>query len=175
MTQPRRLDLFTRGSYDKGRPLATQALWHGISHLVFQAWWAPGRLRVFVLRAFGAQIGSGVVIRARVRVHWPWKLEVGDHSWIGEGVWLLNLEPIKVGAHVCLSQEAALITGSHDWRDPQFRYDNKPITVGDGAWVCARALILRGVRVGESVVIPAGAVVRTDPLPPRRAEDAWPR
>ena len=107
-------------------------------------------------------VGTGVVIRHRVRVLWPWKLSVGNDTWIGEDAWLLNLEPITLGRDVCVSQGAFLCTGSHDHDSPDFAYDNGPITVGDGAWLAAQCLVLRGVDVGAASVVGARAVVRRD-------------
>ena len=151
---------FTGAGYDKGRPRLVQAAWFATQNLVFGAWWCPMRLRPVLLRWFGAEIGHGVRIRHRVRVLWPWKLAVGDNTWIGEGAWLLNLEPIRVGSNVCISQEAFLCTGSHDQRSETFEFDNGPITVGDSAWVAAQALVLRGTTVSEGAVVGARAVVR---------------
>lgn len=131
-----------------------------VSSLVFRAWWCPRRLRPVILRAFGATVGTGVTIRPAVKIHWPWKLAIGDDTWIGEESWLLNLEPITIGSDVCISQRAFLCTGSHDHDSPDFRYDNGPIVVEDGAWIALGALVLRGVTVGRGVVVPAGAVVR---------------
>ena len=156
---------FTGAGYDKGRPRAVQAVWFAVMNLVFVKWWCPARLRVALLRAFGAQVGEGVLVRHRVRVLWPWKLTVGDDCWIGEGAWLLNLEPIALGHDVCVSQEALLCTGSHDRRSPSFEFDNAPVTVGDGAWIGARATVLRGVTVGAGAVVGAAALVTRDVAP----------
>ncbi|MER6393015.1 WcaF family extracellular polysaccharide biosynthesis acetyltransferase [Streptomyces sp. NPDC001523] len=158
----RDLPAFTLAGYEKGRGLLTQALWFAVMNTVFMAWFCPARLRVALLRAFGAKIGEGVLIRHRVRVLWPWKLTVGDHAWIGEGAWLLNLEPVTIGANVCVSQEAMLCTGSHDHRAADFRYRNAPIVVEDGAWVAVRATVLAGVTIGRCAVAGAGAVVHKD-------------
>ncbi|MCU1688617.1 MAG: hypothetical protein JWN20_545 [Jatrophihabitantaceae bacterium] len=151
--------------YDKGRSIAWQASWFAVQSLVFGAWWCPGRLRPTLLRWFGAEVAEGVVIRHRVRVLWPWKLAIGRDSWIGEGVWLLNLEPITIGSDVCISQEAFLCTGSHDRRSADFRYDNGPIDVGDGVWIAAQALVLRGVAIADGAVVGARAVVTRDVKP----------
>lgn len=128
-------------------------------------WWLPSRVRVAVLRAFGAEIGKDVLIRHRVRVHWPWKLTVGDNSWIGEGAWLLNLEPVHIGSNVCISQDVLLCTGSHDRRSKTFEFDNGPIVIEDGAWVATRATILRGVRVRRNATVGASCTVSRD-VPP---------
>ncbi|WP_418960267.1 WcaF family extracellular polysaccharide biosynthesis acetyltransferase [Streptomyces tritici] len=158
----RNLPAFTLAGYDKGRSKLIQALWFAVMNTLFMAWFCPARLRVALLRAFGATIGEGVLIRHRVRVLWPWKLTVGDHTWIGEGAWLLNLEPVTLGAHVCVSQEALLCTGSHDHRAADFRYRNAPITVEDGAWIAARATVLAGVTVGRHAVVAAGTTLHRD-------------
>ncbi|ROR90503.1 DapH/DapD/GlmU-related protein [Nocardioides aurantiacus] len=115
-----------------------------------------------ILRAFGAAVGNGVVMRGDVRVHWPWKLTVGNDCWIGEGVWILNLEPVVLGDDVCVSQGAMLCTGSHDRRSPSFEFDNAPIRVADGAWIAARATVLRGVSIGADAVVGATALVTQD-------------
>lgn len=160
-THRRRLSSFTGRGYDKGRPLAVCALWVLVEPLQ-RAGLCPPRLRAAILRAFGARIGTGVNIRNDVRIHWPWKLTVGDNSWIGVGAYLLNLEPITIGDDVCVSQQAFLCTGSHQADDPAFEFDNAPIVVRDGAWVAARATILRGVTVGRDAVIGATALVTRD-------------
>jgi carbonic anhydrase/acetyltransferase-like protein (isoleucine patch superfamily) len=79
--------------------------------------------RPATLRAIGATIGQGVLIRHRVRIHWPWKLTIGDHSWVGEGAWLLTLEPIHIGRNACVAEDALLYTGSHDRRSKTFEFD----------------------------------------------------
>ena len=98
-------------------------------------WWCPASLRVSILRAFGAQIGERVLIRHRVRVHWPWKLSIGDNSWVGEGAWLLNLEPVTIGRD---SQEVLVCTRSHDRHSPTFEFDNAAVAIDDGAWIATQ-------------------------------------
>lgn len=159
MTTTRNLAGFTGRGYEVGRSPIVRALWLAVSGTVFMRWWCPARLRVAILRAFGATIGENVLVRHRVRVHWPWKLSVGDNSWIGEGAWLLNLEPITIGHDVCISQEVLLCAGSHDRRSATFEFDNAPITIEDGAWIAARATVLRGVTIGANTTVGASALV----------------
>ena len=154
--------------YDKGRNMAWQAGWFAVQNLIFGAWWCPTRLRPKLLRMFGADVGTNVFIRHRVRVLWPWKLSIGSDSWIGEDVWLLSLEPIVVGSDVCLSQGVFLCTGGHDRRSADFRYDNGRISIGDGVWVATQALILRGVSVGTGSVVGARALISRDVTPGSR-------
>ena len=150
---------FTGAGYDRGRNVIWQAMWVATSSLVFERTWCPARLRVAILRAFGAKVGTGVLIRQHVRVHWPWKLSVADNVWIGVDAWLLNLEPITIGSDVCISQGAFLCTGSHDHKSPTFEFDNGPIIIEDGAWIAARATVLRGVTIGRGTLVGANSLV----------------
>ena len=162
-----RNDLFDgRPDLDRGRARWVEALWYLLKCVFFLSalpW--PGSLKRGMLRGFGAKIGRGVYIKPRVNIHFPWKLEIGDHSWIGEEVFLLNFEPIVIGAHCCISQRAFLCTGNHDFRQPNMPYRNRAIRIEDGAWVGAQAFVGPGVTVGAEAVIAAGSVVTKD-IPP---------
>lgn len=122
----------------------------------------PSRLKRTILRAFGAKIGRGVVIKPRANIHFPWKLVVGDHTWIGEESWILNFESVDIGAHCCISQRAFLCGGNHDYRRSDMRYRNGPIRVSDGAWIGAQAFVGPGVTIGEDAVVTAGSIVTAD-------------
>lgn len=132
----------------------------------FQTWvpWSPS-LRAALLRAFGARIGRGVVVRANVSISFPWRLTVGDHVWIGEDVGILSLAPVRIEDNVCISQRAYLCTGSHDYRRGDFKLVTKPITVRAGSWIAATAFLAPGVEIGAGAVVAAGSVVTRD-VPP---------
>ena len=157
-----RLAGFTGAGYDKGRGIGTQLTWMLVSRSIAMHWWCPNRARTAILRMFGARIGARSLVRHDVRIHWPWKLEIGDDSWVGEKVWLLNLENITIGSNTCISQDVLLCTGSHDRRSPTFEFDNAPIVIGDSVWVAARATVLRGVRIGDGATVGATALITRD-------------
>lgn len=166
---PTRLDQFdaSRG-LDRGRGRTVEMLWYLVKCAVFLSplpW--PSRWKGMLLRAFGAKVGDGVVIKPRVNIHFPWKLELGDHCWLGEEVFILNFEKIAIGPHTCVSQRAFLCAGNHDYRDPSFSYRNAPITLGRGVWIGAQVFVGPGVEIGEDCVVAASSVV-TRSLPPNR-------
>jgi putative colanic acid biosynthesis acetyltransferase WcaF len=134
--------------------------WYPLQHLFFRSPIFPARLRPLVLRFFGASIGSGVLIRAGVKVHFPWNLEIGNDSWIGQEVWFINHEKIKIGSNVCISQRSIICSGGHDYRSASLQNSHKPIEIKDGAWICLDAKVLAGVTIGECSVVSAGEVVR---------------
>jgi len=159
------LSAFKGTGYDIGRGYIVRVAWLLVSGTIFMRWWLPASARVAILRTFGADIADGVLVRHRVRIHWPWKLSIGPNSWVGEGAWLLNLETITIGSNVCISQEALLCTGSHNRRSDSFEFDNAPIHIDDSSWVATRATILRGVSIGRGSVIGASSVITCD-VPP---------
>lgn len=163
--QSRDLSGFTGAGYNVGRGKAWQAAWLTVSGTIFMRWWMPARLRAGILRFFGASIGDGVLIRHRVRVHWPWKLTVGANSWVGEGVWILNLEPITIGNNVCVSQDVLLCAGSHSRTSPTFEFENAPIFIADDVWLAARSTVLAGVSIGRGSVVGATTLITQDVAP----------
>lgn len=115
-------------------------------------------LKVGLLRMFGAKVGKGVVIKPSVNIKYPWKLVIGNHSWIGENVWIDNLADIVIGSNVCLSQGAMLLTGNHDYRKPTFDLLVKGIILEDGVWIGAQAMVCPGITCASHSVLSACSV-----------------
>ena len=136
------------------------SLWILVQHLFFKSTLLPSNFRPLLLRLFGASVGSGVLIRRGVRVHFPWNLEIGDDCWIGEEVWFINHEKVTIGSDVCISQRSIICSGGHDYRSASLEYAHKPVTIKDGAWVCLDAKVLPGVTIGECSVVSAGEIAR---------------
>ena len=111
-----------------------------------------------VLRAFGARIGHGVVIKPGVNIKFPWRLTVGNNVWIGEGVWIDNLAPVAIADNVCISQGAMLLCGNHDFTRSTFDLIVGEITLEQGSWVGAKATVCPGVTVGIGAVLAVGSV-----------------
>lgn len=136
-----------------GRPPFIVYLWAVVELLLItNPWQVSSSLRVAVLRLFGAKIGEGVIFRPRTRVKFPWKLAIGDRSWIGEGVWFHNQDFVSVGSDVVISQETLLTTGSHR-PNKDMALVTLPIRIEDGAWITARCLVTGGVVIGKSAMI----------------------
>ena len=135
-----------------------RVFWYVVSMLCFQSGIPlPYGMKRSLLRLFGASIGKGVVIKPRVTIKYPWRLKVGDHVWIGENVWIDNLDDVTIGSNACISQGALLLTGNHDYSKSSFDLIIRPIEIGEGAWIGAKATVTQGVRVGEHAVLSVGS------------------
>jgi len=157
------LSRFSNCGFDRGASRFKETLWVLVRCLFFASPCPlPSALRVFFLRWFGGKIGQGVVIRSCVNIHFPWRLEIGDHVWLGEECWLLNLAPIVIESHVCISQRAFLCTGNHNYKSPTFDLIVKPIHIEPGAWIGAGAWVGPGVIVGNHAVLAAGSIATKD-------------
>lgn len=142
------------------RPRLTVYAW-ALAELVFvtNPLQISSKVRIAALRRFGATIGDGVIFRPRTRVRFPWKLEIGDRSWIGEGVWIHNQDSVTIGSDVVISQETIMTTGSHKHRQ-DMALIKSPIRIDDGVWITTRCLVQGGTRIGRSSLLTPMTVAR---------------
>ena len=165
MREPINLSKSGAGNFSRTRSRFIEMFWIVVEFfLVSNPLQLSSRARVWALRLFGARIGANVIMRPRLRVKFPWNLEVGDNCWIGEGVWIHNQDLLMIEDNVVVSQEAFITTGSHDIYE-SMDLVVKPLTLRRGAWITARCLVLQGVEIGQNVVFTPGRVVQKS-LPP---------
>lgn len=132
--------------------------WFWIQALFFHSKLFPfSGLFKFWLRLFGAKIGKGVVVKPGVTVKYPWKLEIGNYSWIGENAWIDNLDLVKIASHVCISQGAMLECGNHDYSKQTFDLMVAPIHLEDGVWIGAKAFVGPGTICKNHSVLSANS------------------
>lgn len=118
--------------------------------------------RRFLLRCFGAHIGTQVIIRPTARIQFPWKVRIGNHSWIGDQVHLYSLGPITIGNDVVISQRSYICTGSHDAQDIKFAIFHKRIAIEDQCWLATDVFVAPGVTIGRGTVVGARSNVFKD-------------
>lgn len=89
-------------------------------------------------------------------------LSVGNHAWIGEDVWIDNLVEVTIGDSACLSQGAMLLTGNHNFKRSTFDLIVGSITLEDGVWIGAKAIVCPGVTCKSHSVLSVGSVATKD-------------
>ncbi|MBN2393601.1 MAG: putative colanic acid biosynthesis acetyltransferase [Anaerolineae bacterium] len=141
-------------------------LWWVVSALLFKP--TPrnfGAWRRFLLRCFGANLGRKAQVYSGAKIWAPWNLQMGDFSCLDDDVDCYNAGRVCIGKNVIVSRGASLCTATHDHTDPAFPSVTHPITIGDNAWIAARAFVFPGITIGARAVVGACAVVTHD-VPP---------
>ena len=146
----------------------------GRSRIYVQLWWlvqstlfamSPQVMygwRRWLLRLFGAKVGTKAIIRPSVKIPYPWKLTIGDYCHIGDEVHLYTYGEIEIGDCAVVSQRSYLCTGYHDHTSPTFDLLAKKIVIEPEAWVAADVYVGPGVTVGYGAVIGARSSVFRD-------------
>lgn len=148
---------FDKKAFRIGAPAAKVYCWYLIDVVCFKSGLIPfSTILVGILRLFGAQIGKDVRIKPGIHIRYPWKLRLDDHSWLAD-CYIDNLDMVIIGKHVCISQQAMLMTGNHDYKSRTFDLITEPIIIEDGVWIGAKSLVAPGVRVATHAVLTAGS------------------
>lgn len=136
-----------------------QILWYFVNMMFFKSSIPYGSsVKILLLKLFGARVGKGVRFKPCINIKFPWKLSIGNDCWVGENVWIDNLEAVTIGNDCCISQGVLIITGSHDAMRSSFDYASGSIVLEDGVWLGAKSLVTSGVICGTHAVLGAGAV-----------------
>lgn len=144
----------------RGKSKLTVQIWWIVQATLFN--WSPQFFfgwRAFLLRLFGAQIGKQVKIRSSVKVTYPWKVKIGDYTWIGDESTLYSLGDITIGSHVAVAHKVYFNTGGHDYDKKTFDIFSKPVVVEDECWITNDVYIAPGVTIGRGTIIGARSSV----------------
>ncbi len=140
-----------------------RVVWGGAWLLLFRFSPRPlRRWRRFLLELFGASIDRSANIYPGVRVWAPWRLKVGAHTGIADGVFLYSQDWIIIGARTVISQGCYVCTGTHDYTQVGMPLVTKVVTIGDDVWLAANTFVHPGVKVGRGAVIGACSVITKD-------------
>ncbi len=153
------LSTFNNSWYHPGANALKRFLWYYVNLIFFKSSWLPfSRFKVFLLRLFGATIGKKVNIKPSVNIKYPWRLILGDYVWIGENVWIDNLDDVSIGSNSCLSQGAMLLCGNHNYKKESFDLITGKIILENGVWIGAKAIVCPGVTCHSHSVLSVGSV-----------------
>ena len=157
------LSKYDNSSYNPGKNFIIRVLWYYTNLLFFNNGWFPfSKLKVFLLRLYGAKVGKGVVIKPSVNIKYPWRLKIGNYVWIGENVWIDNLADVEIGNNVVISQGAMLLTGSHDYSKVSFDVIVGKIILEDGVWIGAKSIVYPNITCKTHSILGVNSVAIKD-------------
>ena len=136
------------------------ASWRFVNRTIFRYSGRFNAFRIAILRLYGANISRSARIANSARIELPWNLTIGENSSLGPKTYLLCLDSVCIGEDTCVSDEVALLAGSHDITSPHFRLVTKKLTIGTGVWLAYRSVVLPGTNIGNFAVIGACSVIR---------------
>ncbi len=117
------------------------------------------KIRKFIYRLAGLQIGKGSRICMRTRLMEPWNIVIGNNSIVNESCILDGRGRLRIGDNCSVSTESILYTASHIADSEEFKYYEKETVIGNGVWIGARAVVLPGVVIGNYSMIGACSLV----------------
>lgn len=159
MTMKTDLSRYDNSSYKPGGSALKRLAWYYFNLVFFKSAVFPSSsLKCRLLRLFGARIGKGVNIKPSVNIKYPWRLTVGDFSWIGERAWIDNLDDVIIGDHCCISQGAMLLCGNHNYRIPSFDLITGRIVLENGVWIGAHSIVCPGIECKSHAVLAVNSV-----------------
>jgi len=162
MNQTQLRKAFDTKGFSHGAPLVKVFLWYFTDTLIFRSGIVPfSVVLVAILKLFGANIGRDVRVKPFVHIKYPWRLTLGDHSWLAD-CYIENLAPVIIGKNVCVSQQAMLLTGNHNFKKSTFDLLTDKIVLEDGVWIGARAVVCPGVTCKSHSVLAVNSVATKD-------------
>lgn len=118
--------------------------------------------------AFGDRVLiTGTTVPVEFVAWTPGRITVGARTYINYGVSISAHQLVSIGED-CLIGQYVIINDNdyHDIVHKRHLPPSRPVVIEDRVWLGARAIVLKGVRIGHDAVIGAGAVVTSD-IPPR--------
>jgi putative colanic acid biosynthesis acetyltransferase WcaF len=122
----------------------------------------PNSLKIYLLRLFGANVGTNIVIKPCINIKYPWFLDIGNNVWLGENCWIDNLGRVQIGNNVSISQGAILLTGNHNYKKETFDLMIGEIILEDGVWVGAKSVVCPGLTMYSHSILLVGSVLTKD-------------
>jgi putative colanic acid biosynthesis acetyltransferase WcaF len=156
------LSKFNNNWYDPGASFFKRGLWYIINAVFFVSYFPLNGIKIFLLRLFGASVGKGVILKPSINIKYPWKLTIGNYVWIGEKVWIDNLDEVTIGSNVCISQGAMLLCGNHNYKKAPFDLMTGKIVLEDGTWIGAQSVVCPGVSCKSHSILAVGSVATGD-------------
>jgi maltose O-acetyltransferase len=118
-----------------------------------------------LLKCCGVKIGKNVSMYNSIEFRCPSGLIIKDNCSIGKYVLLDARKGLIINKCAVIASHVIIWTLHHDYNSPAFCITGDSVEIGEYAWICSRAIILPGIKIGKAAVVASGAVVTKDVEP----------
>ena len=87
------------------------------------------------------------------------KIVIGNNCFINRNCMIVSRDSIRIGDEVTIGPGTSIYDHDHNGNGG---YATAPISIGDGAWLGAGVIILKGVNIGKKAIVAAGTIVTCD-------------
>lgn len=113
------------------------------------------------------QIGRKAHLFAYTKLQSNRRLIIGNHLSINSYSRIIALENIEIGDHVTIAQFVSILDHDHayEFKDNTmklYNYNTSPIYIGSNVLVGDKVTILKGVKIGDNVIIGANSLINKD-------------
>lgn len=108
------------------------------------------------------------------------KVIIGEYNWLSLRAQIVCANSVRIGNYCLFGRDVYISDTNEHPIDPSERFkatlqfwdnrkvdryyfvDNSPVSIGNNVWIGERAIILKGVSIGDNSVVAAGSVVTKD-------------
>lgn len=122
-------------------------------------------LRLGWMKLLMSHLGKNACFLRHIRLHTPWRINIGDNVVVNLGVMLDGRKGLKIGKNVDIGEYVCIWTLQHSINDGTHSLVGAPVIIEDNVWIAPHSIILPGTVIGEGGVVSTGSVVTKD-VPP---------
>jgi acetyltransferase-like isoleucine patch superfamily enzyme len=105
-------------------------------------------------------------LRQHITVRNNAELEIGDNSYINDGVNICATQSIRIGHNVKIGDMVYIYDTDFHAVSPDAPTNHAPVSIGNNVWIGANSMVLAGAVIGDHSVVAAGSIV-TGTIPAR--------
>lgn len=125
------------------------------------------RCGIHIFKSGSIDCKERIIVDDDVMLYAKGKLKLGKRFCINRYSRIVAHEKITIGDHVTIGQMVTILDHDHKYSMPEGQlkldgYTTAPVTIGNNIWIGDKATILKGVSIGNNVVVGAHTLVHKD-------------
>ena len=89
-------------------------------------------------------------------------VKIGNNCFFNDNCSINCQKEVIIGDNVIFGQNVMIFDHDHDYKNDITHFIKKEVKIGNNVWIGANCIILKGVTIGDNVVVADGTVVKED-------------